>query len=720
MKRSILRMQWLSVVVILSLLLSACTAVAPVAPSADNDVAGPLKVVATYSVLGDLVQQVAGDKVEMTVLVGADGDPHVYEPTPRDAVALSEAAILFENGLEFEPWLEDLLAASSSQAARVAVSDGVDTLAFDAHGQDGEHADHAHGDVAPKRIAIADGVDPSVHLLDVGAGELLVSYDVAGPARVYVGADETLAYAVQTTANQVNVIDSGVRFVPHEDHYHLDLTDPALLDFTLDGTTPIHFVAHDGVIAIFNDGDGTAAIFDESAVRGDGQVITVDSGRPHHGVAVPMEDVVVISLPNPDDPEAALPAGVVVRTLDGAEVAAFPECPGLHGEASIGHDAIAFGCTDGVLILERGDDTWTTRKIANPADNPDNARVGTLYYNEASGLLVGNWSRQGFTQFDLEAGVMTPVILPVPMWAFTWSEYDPHQVLALTIDGSLHTIDYATGEILASVPVVDAFALPQQGEEGVLRPALIASGDMAYISSPNTGEVVEVHTPHMEVDRRLAVEGAPFSLAAFGAMVDPQAGEHMHGEAEAQADDHGHVHGEFDPHTWMSPLNAIVMVENIRDALVAADPANADLYAANAAAYVAELQQLDAEMRAQIDTIPVEHRKLVTTHELFSYFARDYGFELLGSALGSVTTEAADPGAGQIATLVEEIRTAVVPAIFVEDVGNPALMERIAQEAGVTVAPPLYTHGLGQAGSGAEDYLGMMRTNMQIIVEALQ
>ncbi len=689
----------------------------PAAEPAVEPAAQPLKVVATYSVLGDFVQRIAGDAVELTVLVGPDGDPHVFEPTPRDAVTLAEANLVFENGLQFETWLDDLFTASSSQATRVAVSDGVDVLAFTGH--DHDHGDEhmhegEHEDVAPKRLAIADGAAPLVHILNVGEGETLTSYEVAGPARVYVGADETLAYAVQTTANQVNVIDSGVRFVPHEDHYDLDLTDPALLDFTLDGTTPIHFVAHDGVIAIFNDGDGTAAIFDESAVRGDGEVILVDSGRPHHGVAVPMDDVVVISLPNPDDPEAALPVGVAVRTLDGEEVAAFAECPGLHGEASIGHDAIAFGCIDGVLILERDGDTWTTSKIANPAENPDNARVGTLLYNEESGLLVGNWGRQGLALFDLDAGVMTPLVLPVPMWAFSWSEYDPDQVLALTIDGSLHAIDYATGEILGSVPVVDAFELPQQGEEGVLRPALLASGDMAYISSPNTGEVIEVHTPHMEVDRRLAVEGAPFSLAAFGAMADPHAHEHEDSAA------HDHEHGEFDPHTWLSPLNAIVMVENMRAALIAADPANADLFNANAAAFTEELQQLDAELRAMIDEIPAEQRKLVTTHDLFGYFARDYGFEVLGSALGSVTTEAADPSAGQIAELVEEIRSAGVAAIFVETVGNPALMERIAQEAGVALAPPLHTHGLGPAGSGADTYLGMMRTNVQTIVEALR
>ncbi len=211
-------------------------------------------------------------------------------------------------------------------------------------------------------------------------------------------------------------------------------------------------------------------------------------------------------------------------------------------------------------------------------------------------------------------------------------------------------------------------------------------------------------------------------VLAFAGHDQDHEDEHMHENENEQENGagHDHEHGEFDPHIWLSPLNAIVMVENMRAALAAADPANADLFNANAAAFTEELQQLDAELRAMIDEIPVEQRKLVTTHDLFGYFARDYGFEVLGSALGSVTTEAADPSAGQIAELVEQIRSAGVAAIFVENVGNPALMERIAQEAGVALAPPLHTHGLGAAGSGADDYLGMIRTNVQIIVEALR
>ena len=108
----------------------------PPAGSAAPAPAGPLAVVATYSVLGDLVQQIAGDQIALTVLVGADSDPHVYEPTPQDGVALAEADLLLENGLAFESWLDDLYTATGSQTQRIAVSDGIDTLTFTGHAHD--------------------------------------------------------------------------------------------------------------------------------------------------------------------------------------------------------------------------------------------------------------------------------------------------------------------------------------------------------------------------------------------------------------------------------------------------------------------------------------------------------------------------------------------------------------------------------------------------------
>src|SRR5829696_7072512 len=146
------------------------------------------------------------------------------------------------------------------------------------------------------------------------------------------------------------------------------------------------------------------------------------------------------------------------------------------------------------------------------------------------------------------------------------------------------------------------------------------------------------------------------------------AGDAHEGEAQLEEDGDAHEHGQFDPHVWHDVANVIIMVGNIRDALVAADPARAEWYKANAAAYIAKLEALDASVREQVGTLPPERRKLVTSHDTFGYFAAAYGFDIIGTALGSISTEAGDPSARDIATLVTEIQEAGVPAIFAENV----------------------------------------------------
>ena len=189
------------------------------------------------------------------------------------------------------------------------------------------------------------------------------------------------------------------------------------------------------------------------------------------------------------------------------------------------------------------------------------------------------------------------------------------------------------------------------------------------------------------------------------------------GEHEEEA---GHEHGEHDPHVWHSVANAIVMVWAIRDALVDADPANAATYQANAENYVAELQLLDQWVFQQVRQLPEERRKLVTSHDTFSYFAERYGFEIVGTALGSISTETADPSAGEMAELVEAIRAAGVPAIFAEEVASSEVMAQIAAEAGVALGPPLYSDALGETGSEGDSYAKLVRYNVTAIVTTLQ
>ena len=177
-------------------------------------------------------------------------------------------------------------------------------------------------------------------------------------------------------------------------------------------------------------------------------------------------------------------------------------------------------------------------------------------------------------------------------------------------------------------------------------------------------------------------------------------------------------HGAWDPHVWHDVNNAVRMVEHIRDGLAAVDPANAATYRGNAGSYLQQIKALDAFVVERANTLPPERRKLVTTHDTFGYFARRYGFEIVGTPLG-VTTEAADPSAAEIAALVNQIKATGVLAIFTENIENSRLMQRIAREAGVELAPPLYTDALGEQESDGDTYEKMIRYNIETIVQAL-
>ncbi len=175
-----------------------------------------------------------------------------------------------------------------------------------------------------------------------------------------------------------------------------------------------------------------------------------------------------------------------------------------------------------------------------------------------------------------------------------------------------------------------------------------------------------------------------------------------------------------DPHAWQSVANAEVMVGNIRDALVKVDPAHAAGYTSRAAAYTRQLDALDRYAKQQVQSIRANRRKLVTSHDAFGYFGKRYGLDISRSALESVTTEAADPSAQQIAKVVDEIKSSGVPVIFLENIQNPKLIDQIASEAHVKVGPPLYSDALGRPGTDGDTYLTMMRYNVDTLAKALK
>jgi ABC-type Zn uptake system ZnuABC Zn-binding protein ZnuA len=169
------------------------------------------------------------------------------------------------------------------------------------------------------------------------------------------------------------------------------------------------------------------------------------------------------------------------------------------------------------------------------------------------------------------------------------------------------------------------------------------------------------------------------------------------------------------PHFWLDPRLAMRYVERIRDAFAAQDPAGADAYQANAARYNEQLAALDADLESQLSVIPAANRKLVTAHDAFPYFARRYGFQVIGAVLSS---EAQEPSPNELIALIRQVRQQNVRAIFTEPQFNARLLDQVARETGVRILPT-YSDAFPADGS-IRSYVDMMRRNAADIVEGLR
>jgi len=197
---------------------------------------------------------------------------------------------------------------------------------------------------------------------------------------------------------------------------------------------------------------------------------------------------------------------------------------------------------------------------------------------------------------------------------------------------------------------------------------------------------------------------APIVVATNGITVRKAAGGHAHDNNDA------------DPHAWQSAANTKVYVANIRDALMAADPAGRDVFAANAAAYLAKLDALDAEIKAAIAAVPADRRRIISSHDAFGYFQQAYGIEFISPQ--GVSTEA-EASARDVARIITQIKRMKITAVFLENVSDPRLMQRIAQESGARIGGKLYSDALTSEKGNAPTYLDLMRHNVRELIAAL-
>ena len=290
---------------------------------------------------------------------------------------------------------------------------------------------------------------------------------------------------------------------------------------------------------------------------------------------------------------------------------------------------------------------------------------------------------------------------------------------------ALTPVTLAEGETLqvAATTSILGDIVAQIGGDRITLFTLMAPGSdpHSYVPTPqdlrtlNDVDLIFINGLHLEegFEDLLNDSGAP--QVPVNVAVELLAGEEHAAEEAAGAE---HDHGPNDPHTWQSVANVMQWVTTIEQSLSTVDPANVEQYHAAAEAYQAELTALESEIRAQIETIPPDQRKLVTDHESFNYFAHAYGFTVIGTIVPSLSSMA-ESSAQDLAALQDQISAEGVQAIFVGTTVNPGMAEQLANDLGITVVP-LYSDALSASDGPAATYLDFMRYNVDAIVTALQ
>jgi len=623
-------------------------------------------------------------------------------------VRIAEAAVVVSNGANLAAHVEDLLDnASSAGAIRVIASEGLEPqelveLPFP------ERDDHKELELAG-RLLVGDGETGDLSVIDLETGHVHQNeFDLGSRAgRIYPTQSGRFAVAVSSDANAVNIVDGGVYLEAHGDHFDMVEGDVSLLGIDLMGDRPVHMYVGGEWATVYYDGSGDFVLVNEHELEEQGASyapIRMNAGA-QHGAVIPLEDdLFAVSLQHPDyaqNPEEyRLPIGAEIWDLDGNVLHRAEGCPDLHGDAGNGHIAV-FGCTGGVLMVEAHDGHFEDVFIPAPAGSPDDFRLTSVWGYHGLDHFFALGSAAGLYVVEPEEGEMEQLIpasedlRPIQVAL----SHDGELLLVVMSDGELRMYEAHDLHLLAST----SDALTGEIDPGFwARPHIATAPGHIFITNSGQGEVIALDAHDLEEVNHWDISGAPTKIAFVGILGE---GDHH----EEGHDDHGH--GAGDPHFWQDPRLVVHYVDQITNGLIQADPDNASTYLANSAAYIEELEALDAYIADTLASIPDERRVMVTFHDAFGYFGARYDFQVqafVGGHGGEVSPD-------DITNVLELVEHNGLPAVFAETQFSDDALQQVAREAGIQV---------GIVRSQPDDeypgYIGMMRSNAEQLAHYLR
>lgn len=254
------------------------------------------------------------------------------------------------------------------------------------------------------------------------------------------------------------------------------------------------------------------------------------------------------------------------------------------------------------------------------------------------------------------------------------------------------------------------------GDDRVAVSTLVGPNGDAHIYSPTPGDARKLARANAIFINGLGLEGWMTRLVGISG-TEAKTVVVSDGIIPRKTPDlNDHKHMVIDPHAWQSIADAKIYVENIRDGLDAIDPLGKTHYDANAAAYLGKLDALEQYVKATIAKIPAERRKIIIDHDSFGYFSDAYGLTFVSPS--GVSTDG-EPSAGYVARIITLVRTQKIPAIFLENISDPRLINEIARETGAKIGGKIYSDALSEPDGPAATYLDLMRHNVDEFGKAL-
>lgn len=374
-------------------------------------------------------------------------------------------------------------------------------------------AEPVETDEAEARLVVA--YEDAVKVLDAGDLSEIASFAVDSAPYVEIAADGRHVFTLEHQQKRVRIVDAGTWTEAHGDHGHSYAVAPSRLDAVIEGTV-YHAISDSAQSVIWNDDTGDIEVIDAADFE-DGFVTPriIERNDVHHGVAVPLSDGYLVSFSAEGEP-----VGVARLDEGGAEVERYEGCAGLHGEAHVGKDGYAFGCQDGILVVN--DDG--ARTLPSPVAG---AGTSTLVGDGSSPIVAGNLrsSDEGgpdlsttVALYDTEAGTARSVDLGVEFSNMAVTEGD---LVVVGVDGNLHVLDLVSGEVRA-IPATAPWEKPE--EFLTPRPMLAVSHDHVWLTDPMTGKILVIDLTTGETLLSEDVDGKPGRLAVVNFAGD----EHDH------------------------------------------------------------------------------------------------------------------------------------------------------------------------------------------------